>query len=137
MPLSIADLVLYKSYIIIYYYYSNTMYTKGFNQQLYSCDKFSYNRPVYSQFHVYSLKYTDQNINNQTLTQIWQLYVHISFCLDVVSSLVVMVMWFAWVICVPSASLYISFESLGVANWGNLWTFVNSSNWEFVSLLAF
>ncbi len=137
MPLSIADLVLYKSYIIIYYYYSNTMYTKGFNQQLYSCDKSSYNRSVYSQFHVYSLKYTDQNINNQTLTQIWQLYVHISFCLDVVSSLVVMVMWFAWVICVPSASLYISFESLGVANWGNLWTFVNSSNWEFVSLLAF
>ncbi len=51
-----------------------------------SCDKYSYIRSVYSQCHVDSLKYTDQNVHNQTLTQVSQLYVYISFCLKVIGS---------------------------------------------------
>ncbi len=38
-------------------------------------------RSVYSQYHV---KCTEQNVNNQTQTQVLQLYVHISFCLKVI-----------------------------------------------------
>ncbi len=39
-----------------------------------SCDKSSYIRSVYSQCHVDSLKYSGQNVNNQTLAQVSQLY---------------------------------------------------------------
>ncbi len=45
---------------------------------IYSCNTYSYIRSVYNQCHVDSLKYTDQNVNNQTLTQVTQLYVHVS-----------------------------------------------------------
>ncbi len=34
---------------------------------LYSCDKSSYIRFVYNQYHVYLLKCTDQNVNYQSL----------------------------------------------------------------------
>ncbi len=37
---------------------------------LYSCDKSTYIRSVYNQCHVDLLKCTDQNINNETLTQV-------------------------------------------------------------------
>ncbi len=48
---------------------------------LYLCNKSSYIRSVYSQCHVDSLKCTEQNVNNQTPTQVAQCYVHVSFCL--------------------------------------------------------
>ncbi len=48
---------------------------------LHSCDKSSYINCVYSQCHVDSLACTVQNVNNQTLTQVSQLYVHLAFCL--------------------------------------------------------
>ncbi len=51
---------------------------------IYSCDKSFYITSVYSQCYVDSLKYTVQNVNNQTLTQVSQLYVHVSFCLKVI-----------------------------------------------------
>ncbi len=41
---------------------------------------------VYSQYHVDWLKCTEQNVNNQNLTQVSQLYVHVSFCLKVIRS---------------------------------------------------
>ncbi len=41
-------------------------------------DKSSYIRSVYSQWHVDVLTCTEQNVNNQTLTQ---LYIHFSFVL--------------------------------------------------------
>ncbi len=50
---------------------------------LYACNKSSYIRFVYSQYHVDWLKWTEQNVNNQILTQVSQLYVHVSFCLKV------------------------------------------------------
>ncbi len=53
---------------------------------LYSCDKSSYIRSVYSQCPVDSLKCTEQNVNNQTLIQVSQLYVHVFFCLKVIRS---------------------------------------------------
>ncbi len=71
---------------------------------LYSCNTSSYIRSVYIQWHVVLLRCTDQIVNNQTLTQVLQLYVHVFFCLEVIRSwskyanLWVMVMWFAWVI---------------------------------------
>ncbi len=62
-------------------------YSSNSISYLYSCDKSSYIKSVYSQCHVVnSLKYTDQNVNNQTLTQVSQLYVHVSFCLKVIKS---------------------------------------------------
>ncbi len=53
---------------------------------LYPCNKSSYIRFVYSQYHVDWLKCTDKNVNNQNLTQVSQLYVHVSFCLKVIRS---------------------------------------------------
>ncbi len=54
---------------------------------LYSCDKSSLiHRSVHSQCHVVSLKCTEQNVNNQTLTQVSQLYIHVFFCLKVIRS---------------------------------------------------
>ncbi len=64
----------------------------GFRQRrdsiswLHSCDKSSYIRSVCSQCHVDSLAGTEQKVNNQTLTQVSQLYVHVSFSLKVISS---------------------------------------------------
>ncbi len=40
---------------------------------------------IYSQ-HVVVLTCTDQNVNNQTLTQVSQLYVHVSLCRKVIRS---------------------------------------------------
>ncbi len=54
--------------------------------RLCSCDKSSYIRSVYSQYHVDLLKCIEQNVNNQSLTQVSQLYVHVSFCLKVIKS---------------------------------------------------
>ncbi len=51
-----------------------------------SCDKSSYIRCVYSQWHLDLLKCTEPNINNQSITQVSQLYVHISLCLKVIRS---------------------------------------------------
>ncbi len=48
---------------------------------LYSCDKSSYISSIDSKCHVVVLKFTEQNVNNQTLTQVSQLYVHVFFCL--------------------------------------------------------
>ncbi len=45
--------------------------------------KFSYIKSVYSQCHV-DLKCTKQNVNNRNLTQVSQLYVHVSFGLKVI-----------------------------------------------------
>ncbi len=42
---------------------------------LYSCNKSSYIRSVYSQCHMNSMNCTEQNVNNQTLTQVSQLFV--------------------------------------------------------------
>ncbi len=53
---------------------------------LYLCNKSSYIRFVYSQYHVDWLKCTEQNVNNQNLKQVSQLYVHVSFCLKVIRS---------------------------------------------------
>ncbi len=53
---------------------------------LYSCDKSSYIRSVYCQSQVVLLKCTEQNVNNQTLTQVLQLYVHVFFCFKVIRS---------------------------------------------------
>ncbi len=53
---------------------------------LYPCNNSSYVRFVYSQYHVHCLKCTEQNVNNQNLTQVSQLYVHVSFCLKVIRS---------------------------------------------------
>ncbi len=61
-------------------------WSKALIRWLYSYDTSSYIRSVYSQCHVDSLKCTEQNVNNQTLTQVSQLYVHISFCLKVIRS---------------------------------------------------
>ncbi len=52
----------------------------------FSCDKSSYIRFVYSQYHMDLLKCTQQNVNNQTLKQFSQLYVHVSFCVKVIRS---------------------------------------------------
>ncbi len=41
-------------------------------------------RSVYSQCYVDSLACTEQNVNNQTHTQAWQLYIHLFFCLMVI-----------------------------------------------------
>ncbi len=41
-------------------------------------------RYVYTQCHVHSLGCSEQNVNNQTLTQVQQLDVHISFCLKII-----------------------------------------------------
>ncbi len=38
-------------------------------------------RSAYSQCYVVLLKCAEQNVNNQTLTQVAQLYVHVCFCL--------------------------------------------------------
>ncbi len=51
---------------------------------LYPYNKSSCIRFVYSQCHVDWLKCTEQNVNNQNLTQVSQLYVHVSFCLKVI-----------------------------------------------------
>ncbi len=48
---------------------------------LYSCNKSSNIRFVYSQYHVDLLKCTQQNVINQSLTPVSQFYVHVSFCL--------------------------------------------------------
>ncbi len=64
----------------------NLVGTYTHNMWLYSCDKSSYIRSVYSQCHLVLLKCTEQNGNNQTLTQISQLYVHIFICLTVIRS---------------------------------------------------
>ncbi len=53
---------------------------------LYSCDKSSYIGSAYSQCHVDLLKCTEQNVNNQSLTQVSRLYVHVSFCLEIIRS---------------------------------------------------
>ncbi len=53
---------------------------------LYSKVKPSYIRSVYSQYYVDLFKCIEQNVNNQSLTQVSQLYVHISFCLKVIRS---------------------------------------------------
>ncbi len=53
---------------------------------LYSSNKSSYIRSVYSQCHVELFKCIDQNGNNQAHTQISQLYVHVSVCLKVIRS---------------------------------------------------
>ncbi len=53
---------------------------------LYSRDKSSYISSVYSQCHVVILKCTEQNVNNQTLTQVSQLYVHVYICLTAIRS---------------------------------------------------
>ncbi len=50
---------------------------------LYPCNKSSYIRFFYSQYHVDWFKCTEQNVNNHNLTQVSQLYVHVSFCLKV------------------------------------------------------
>ncbi len=70
--------------------------TKGFRKSRFACiftiswldpcNKSSYIRFVYSQYHVDWLKCTEQNVNNQNLTQVSQLYVHVSFCLTVIRS---------------------------------------------------
>ncbi len=52
----------------------------------YSCDKSFYIRSVHSQCHVVLLKCTERNVNNQTLTQVSQLYVHVFFCVKVIRS---------------------------------------------------
>ncbi len=49
-------------------------------------DKSSYIRYVYSQCHVDLLKCTEQNVNNQSLPQVSQFYVYVSFCLRVIRS---------------------------------------------------
>ncbi len=51
------------------------------------CDISSYIRFVYSQCHADVLNFTEQNVNNQSLTQASQLYVHIAFRLKVIRSL--------------------------------------------------
>ncbi len=53
---------------------------------LYSCDNSSHMRSVYSQCHVILLKCTEQNVNNQTLIQVSQLYFQVFFCLKVIRS---------------------------------------------------
>ncbi len=52
---------------------------KGFNQLTIHSDKYSYIKSVYSLCHVDLLKCTERNVNNQGLTQVSQLYIHISF----------------------------------------------------------
>ncbi len=49
-------------------------------------DNSSYIRSVYDQCHVVLLKYTEQNVNNQTLTQVSQLYAHVFVCFKVIRS---------------------------------------------------
>ncbi len=66
--------------------YLKTTSSKDSISWLYSCDKSSYIRSVYSQCHVDSLKYTDQNVNNKNVTQVSKLYVHVSFCLNGIRS---------------------------------------------------
>ncbi len=63
----------------------------------YSCCQSCHIRSVYSQCHADVLKCTEQN---QSHTQVSQLYGHVSFCLNVTrSSLVVTVMWFVCLLC--------------------------------------
>ncbi len=52
-----------------------------------SYDYSSYIRSVYKQCHMVLFKSTEQNISNQTLTQVSQLYAHVFFCLKVIRSL--------------------------------------------------
>ncbi len=63
-----------------------TLLTRVSISWLYPCNKSSYIRFVYSQHHMDWLKCTEQNVNNQNLTQVSQLYVHVSFCLKVIRS---------------------------------------------------
>ncbi len=53
---------------------------------LYPCNTSPYIRFVNSQYHVDWLKCTEQNVNNQNLTQVSQLYIHVSFCVKVIRS---------------------------------------------------
>ncbi len=59
------------------------VYTRVSISWLYPCNKSSYIRFVYCQYHGDWFKCTEQNVNNQNLTQVSQLYVHVSFCLKV------------------------------------------------------
>ncbi len=77
----LAWYLLYDSYLLIYLFVSvSVRYLTG----LYSCDKSYYMRSVYSQCYVELLKCTEQN--NQNLTQVSQLYVHISYWLEIIRS---------------------------------------------------
>ncbi len=62
-----------------------SLHTQGFQSADYPCNKPSSIRFVYIQYHTDNLKCTEQNVNNQTLTQVSQLYVHVSFCLKLIS----------------------------------------------------
>ncbi len=39
-----------------------------------------------SLYHMILLKFTEENVNNQTLTQVSQVYVHVFFCIKVILS---------------------------------------------------
>ncbi len=53
-------------------------------------------RSVYSQCHVDSLVYIEENVNSQTLTQVSQLYVHVSFYLRGKQVMTKSAHWWSW-----------------------------------------
>ncbi len=53
---------------------------QGIQSGDYLCETYSYIKSVNSQNHVHLLKCTEQNVNNQSLTQVSLLYVHVSCC---------------------------------------------------------
>ncbi len=60
---------------------ANWLYFKGFNQLTLFIWKNSYIRSIYKLYHVYLLKYAEQNVNIQSLAQVSQIYVQVSFFL--------------------------------------------------------
>ncbi len=74
------------SYTSLIYICTHSLLSRNSIRWFYSWDKSSYIRSVHSQCHVALLKCTEQNVNNQTLTQVSQLYVHHFLCLRVIMS---------------------------------------------------
>ncbi len=85
--------------------------TRDSISRFYSCDTSSYIMFVYCQCHVDSLKCTEQNVNNQTLTQVSHYYVHVSFCLEVFRACPLVIMGMSF------ACLY----NLYYLNFGQIW----------------
>ncbi len=83
---TLSEAICITPFICVYWLHMLKTYTRVAISWLYPCNKSSYIRFVYSQYHVEWVKCTEQNVNNQNLTQVSQLYVHVSFCLKVIRS---------------------------------------------------
>ncbi len=76
---------------------------------------YAYDKSIYRQCNVVLLKCIVQNVNNQTLTQVSQMYVHVFFCLKV---MIKSDHWWSWSCDVHGSYWYIQLPLL-ICRWSS------------------